>query len=380
MGSRVQPAPGSCMTVKPIFSAGCIGWLLAAAALPGYGQGLNAARLLAGLDVPAVKFDEWAQKRRFYPFATAQNGDTLMREWHYRAEIRKKKPVDTVQRVLLLKEWKSDFTLTYRTGSAAEMMQIVEELRLQGFYSHQEADPLREPVLLQHRDMTAATWQEPGDSLLWYGISFQVADFPDPREIRYADDLLAFTSHEYLAYYFGEQAVKKDIYQFSPDLRTHCSVLFPNTARQVVFIWKDGANYRTVDQLLFGSQPKLLNTPYTAGFVAENNWMSRSGLHAGMTLYQLRLLNGSDLRFFGGRSAKSGLVLPEKTGKLDFGREQLILGCVNCTDPHFAQADILQADDALSEGRILFVLSMVLTPENAAAADPGLSAAAITRH
>ncbi len=326
-------------------------------------QALPAARLLDGLSVPSLKFDEWAQKKKFYAAAGRRTGDTVLRVFNYQPEIKKKKPVDSVRRRLVLKEWKDDFEVSYQTSSPEEFTRLLEDLRLRGFYSYRDTDILISNQLFQLRDMTVATFFEMPDSVQLYGITCRVADFPDPREIQFADDLLAFTSHEYLSFYFGEQAVKKDVYQFSPDLRANCTVLFPNTARQVVYIWKDGENFRTTDQVLFGSQQRLKNTPYNADFVAESNWRSKSGLHAGMTLYQLRLLNGSDLRFYGGRSPQSGLVLPEKNGVLDFSREQVILGCVNCNDGQFARSEMLHADEAISEGRILFVLSMVLLPE-----------------
>jgi len=350
------------MAVHPYCIAGALVLSLSWPATRLSGQALHAGRLLDGLNVPSLKFDEWAQKKKFMPATGQRAGDTAVRVFVYQPEVRKKKPVDSVRRKLVLKEWKDDFELRYQTSSAEEFTRLVEDLRLRGFYSSEEADLLQRPQLFQLRDMTAATFFEKPDSVDFYGISCRVQDFPDPREIQYADDLLAFTSHEYLSFYFGENAVKKDVYEFSPDQRVNCSVLFPNTARQVVFIWKDGVNFRTTEQVLFGSQQQLKNTPYNAAFVAESNWRSKSGLHAGMTLYQLRLLNGTDLRFYGGRSPQSGRVLPEKKGALDFSREQVILGCVNCSDAQFARSEVLQADEAISDGRILFVLSMVILP------------------
>ena len=97
-----------------------------------------------------------------------------------------------------------------------------------------------------------------------------------------------------------------------------------------------------------------------ASFVGESTWFCKSGLRAGMSLYELRKLNDNNFKFYGGRSRNSGAVIPETNGKLDFKKEDIILGCINCNDTQFSKASEINADDALAEGRILFVLSVCL--------------------
>jgi hypothetical protein len=325
-----------------------------------YGQALSAEKLLSTLLMPAAKFDDWAAKKKFFLSNSGKQLDTLVKIYDYKPEIKKKKPVDSVLRHIISRENKEYFSLTYQTSSAEEFTALIAELKLAGFYCNQQENPATTRLLFQHNDRTVKTFTVTQDSTTLYSLQFHDQDFPDAKDMHFADDLLNFTSHEYLVYYFGEENVKKDFYYFSGDELVNCSVLFANTARQVVFIWKDEVNKINIDNLLFGGQQKLKSAMQSGEFVAESNWVFKSGIHAGMTLYQLRLLNEEDIKFYGGSSAQTGMVVPSTPGKIDFKKEEIILGCVNCTDGKFAAAEVMNADEALADGKILFVLSVVL--------------------
>jgi hypothetical protein len=185
---------------------------------------------------------------------------------------------------------------------------------------------------------------------------------PVDKDLHYAEDLLEFTSHEYLVYYFGAKNVKKDIYYFAGNDIVNCSVLFINTKRQVIFIWKDGLNRRKIDNLLFGGQHKLKSQQENDNFIAENSWVLKSGVHASMPLFELMTLNEKEIAFCGGDAANPGLVIPESTGKVDFGNADIILGCMNCNDDKFLSTKIMYAGKALQDGRVLFVLTIALYP------------------
>ncbi len=329
-----------------------------------FGQLLPADKLLGALMIPSAKFDDWAAKKKFILSASGKDHDTTLKVFNYLAPVKKKKPVDSVQRRLLSRESKDEFFLTYQTTSPGEFLAMLEELKKAGFYCNQDGDPLKNNLLFQLKDRTVASYTEQKDSVLFYSLRFHDQDFPDSKTLYYADDLLYFTSHEYLVYYFGEENVKKDFYYFAGDELVNCSVLFINTARQVVFIWKDEVNRRGIDNLLFGGQQKLKSAMQSGNFVAESNWMFRSGVHAGMPLYELRVLNDQAIRFYGGNSGKTGMVVPATAGKINFKKEQVILGCVNCTDRQFANAEVMDADEALADGKILFVLSVVLIADD----------------
>ena len=328
-----------------------------------YGQGLTAKKLLDIFTIPAEKFDGWASGKRFVFSQNTRNEDTLIKHYNFKSPTKKGKLVDSVQRTILCKENKKGFNLIYQTSSSQEFMGLINELKSMGFYTYMEGSPDTTTILYQHKDFTVKTYQEQVDSTLLYSLQLHEQDFPDPSEIIYADDLLPFTSHEYLVHYFGEENVRKDFYYFSGDELANCSVLFINTARQVVFIWKDEVNKRGIDDILFGGQQKLKSAIGSSKFVAESEWKFKSGVHAGMTLYELRILNGDDIQFYGGNSLKTGTVITGNSGKLDFYKEEIILGCVNCEDSNFAKAETVNADEAIKEGKILFVLSVVLNAD-----------------
>jgi len=343
-----------------------------------YGQVLPAANLLNTLTLKATKFDDWLAKKKFYFTNTAVHGDTLTKIYHYKPEIKKNKPVDSVKRSIVRKDNKEEFTLTYQTASREEFDALKAQLKEVGFYCNGDDEPgMTGQLLFQYKDVTVTVFTETKDSITTCSLLFCKKTFPDPKDIYYADDLLCFTSHEYLVHYFGEENVKKDIYYFSGNELAKCSVLFLNTGRQVVFIWNDEVNKRDIANLLFGGQQKLKSLIDSDRFIAESNWIFKSGIHAGMPLYELRMLNGGDLKFYGSNSANAGIVVAENNGKINFKKEEVVLGCMNCNDGKYASASILHADDAITDGRILFVLSVVLNPEpgtkrNAQTASPAI--------
>jgi len=307
----------------------------------------------------------------FLVFAeNTKNEDTLIKHYNFKSAVKKKALVDSVQRAILCKEAKKDFNLVYQTSSNQEFMGLINELKALGFYTNMQGRPDTAKLLYQHDDFTVKTYTEERDSVLFYSLQLHEQDFPDPAEITHADDLLHFPSHEYLVHYFGEENVKKDVYYFSGDELANCSVLFINTARQVVFIWQDEVNKTGIDDILFGGQQKLRSSISSGKFVAESEWKFKSGVHAGMTLYELRILNGDDIDFYGGNSLKTGTVITGHNGKLNFYKEEIILGCVNCQDANFAKAEALNADQAILDGRILFVLSVVLNADKKNNAPP----------
>jgi hypothetical protein len=328
-----------------------------------YGQALNTQKLLEIFTIPAVKFDDWAARKKFLFTFNTKNFDTLVKHYEFKSAIKKGKLVDSVQRSIQCKEFEKDFNLVYQTSSVEEFLALIKELKQAGFYTNMEGEPGKADLFYQYKDYTVKTYTEAKDSIALYSLQLHEQDFPEPQEIAFADDLLNFPSHEYLVHYFGEENVKKDFYYFSGNELVNCSVLFCNTARQAVFIWKDEVNRRGIDDVLFGSQQKLKSSMGSEKFVAESEWHFKSGVHPGMTLYELRILNGDDIQFYAGNSNKPGTVITGNKGKLDFFKEEIILGCVNCSDNTFNQSETLHADDAISDGKILFVFSITLNAD-----------------
>ena len=138
--------------------------------------------------------------------------------------------------------------------------------------------------------------------------------------------------------------------------------LLINTNRQVIFIWRDGLNSCKIENLLFGGQYKLKSQKGNQKFIAENSWPLKSGINAGMPLFDLRALNEKNIAFCGGDAPNPGLVFPESSGKVDFKNKEVILACMNCKDDKYLSTKIMYADKAMEEGRIFFILTIVLYP------------------
>lgn len=330
------------------------------------GQDLSADKLIDMLSLPEAKAESFLLSKKYRPADAESLGDTLIKTYQYNAAPfrGKKKQADTSSRRLIRSVLKETFILTYSITSASEYKKIIADLKKKGFYCDYEKDSTFKPAsyLYQHQDITADAFIKMEDGTAWYFISFFKKILVLNKGLYFAEDLLQLNSHEYLAYYFGEKNVKKDIYYFGEKDIAKCSVLFINTKRQVIFIWKDGINRRKISNMILGGHHKLKSLEGVDSVTTESNWMLRSGLYAGMPLFDLRELNGNNIAFCGGDAPNPGLVLSESTGKVDFVNKDVILGCTNCNDDKFLKSRILYADKAMKEGRLLFILTIVLYP------------------
>lgn len=329
-------------------------------------QDFSAGKLIDMLSLSLPKLESLFLEKRYHSTGIELFGDTSVKTYEYRPVIRnnKKKQTDSISRKFLRSVLKETFTLCYKSTSVTEYAGIISALKKEGFICEYEKDSTISPAvyLYQHEDYTAGASIKKEDEKTWYAISVHRKILPVNKNIFFAEDLLDFTSHEYLEYYFGAKNVKKDIYYFAGNDIANCSVLFINTKRQVIFIWKDGLNRRMIDNLLFGGQHKLKSQQEYDKFIAENSWTLKNGVHAGMPLFELRTLNGQDIAFCGGDAANPGLIFPESGGKVDFTNVDMILGCMNCNDDKFLSTKKMYADRAMQDGRVLFVLTIALYP------------------
>ncbi len=327
-----------------------------------YGQVLSADELISLARIPASKMKGYLTKKGFVLNSRQQMEDTLWSNYYYRKAMdNEADKSDTAVRAIYRAELKESFTITYETTSLQEYRLIIDQFRKAGFVCKETMDSLlTKPLLFQYLNNSMRTGNTITAGVQKYALQVQTKLFPNPKDIYYADDLLAFSSHEYLEFYFGKSNVKNDLYYFSSNEIARCSVLFLNTRRQVVFIWRDELNRCTIDRLIFGGQQKLESSLNSNRFIAENSWVFKSGIRPGMSLLELRRIHGKDFNFYGGNSINPGSIIADSTGKLDFNKESIILSCMNCSDNHFSASALLSADEALADERILFVLSISL--------------------
>lgn len=337
------------------------------------GQNLPADKLIDMLSLPAAKAESFLLGKKYRFTGEEYLGDTLVKTYQYNTVSfsSKKRQVDTAGRRLTRSALKETFILTYQTTSATEYKNIIADLKKKDFYCEYEKDSTVKAAsyLYQHEDQTADAFIKWEDGTTWYSISFFKKILVTERGLYFAEDLLQFSSHEYLVYYFGAKNVKKDIYYFGKNDLVKCSVLLINTKRQVIFIWKDGLNRRKISSLLLGGIHKLKSLEGVDSTNTENSWMLRGGIHAGMPLFDLRELNGKNIAFCGGDAPNPGLVLPESSATIDFVNKDVILACADCNDDKFQSSKIMYADKAMKEGRHLFIFTIALYPPPSLAFD-----------
>ncbi|MCW3092900.1 MAG: hypothetical protein JWP81_3969 [Ferruginibacter sp.] len=328
-----------------------------------YGQGLSVDNLFSVISLSPSKCENQLSAKGFSLKLKELQNDTLLRVYDYTG-TKHLKVVDSISRCVSRTDTKENCYLTYETASSHEFKEMIAALKAAGFYcKKQDKGDNLSGLLFQNKDLSVSTNITATDTINRYTLQFHKRMFPRKKDIYYANDLLSFTSHEYLVYYFGEENVKTDAYVVGKDHTVKCSVLFANTNRQVVFIWADDVNLCGISGLLFGGQLNLKSSSQLGKYVEENNWSLKSGIRPGMSLEELRLRNGNDFRFYGGNSANTGLVIPTGDGKLDFKKEEIVLGCLNCRDDKFNTARVVNADDSIEEGRVLFILSVMLNPQ-----------------
>jgi hypothetical protein len=330
--------------------------------LPGHSQVITAAHLIETAKVPRQKFEGYIVKQNFVFVGNDFKGDTIIREYVYRLTAKAAKK-DSVNKSLSFFSTKEDICYSVTVNSADEGKRIIKEFKKEGFFCNSVNDTASaEPMLYQHNDYSVLVNTKPVDTFIAYTFLVRKQEMPKPKDIKFAEDLFIFNSHEYLRFYFGDENVKKDVYYLTEDKKRKCTIIFPNTSRQAVFLWSDEMNNCSINKIYIGGQLRTGGAVDYDRNVAENLWQLKSGIHPGMSLYTLRVLNDAAFNFYGGNNLNTGMIFTDSTGKINFKKENVILGCMNCTDNHFKKQTVINSDEALSEERILFVHTIILEP------------------
>ena len=216
-------------------------------------------------------------------------------------------------------------------------------------------------MLFQHKNITiqASKAIEEGNPV--YTFLLKKKEMPT-IVTRFAEDLLAFDSHEYLATYFGEENVKKDVYYFSEKKFKKCSVLFGNSNRQVVFVWEDEDNLSKLSYILIsGVMPTEEGRPFNDN-IGRNIWSFKNGIYSGMSIRELLEINKRDFSFYGINSEFSMMIEPENTGYIDFKRVGIMLSSLDGSSPLLLKKQKISAEDALENHLALHVFYIMLRP------------------
>ena len=271
-------------------------------------------------------------------------------------------PSDSATRFLTNCVFNKEVSFKYRTSSPSENEAILRQLKEKGFSSGKDNNTFS--LLFQKGDMTIRSSRELEDTVLYYNFLVDKKILPALRDIKFGEDLLDFDSHENLVYTFGVTNVRSDVYYFSAHEAQKCSVLYPNSPRQAIFIWEDQANNRKLSHILIGGSLRAESSLDFNLAIPQNTWMLGNGLHVGMSLSELKSLNGDDFVFFGYDSEYPGIVVPSSRGYIDFRRTGVMLSCMNCTGSDLVSRDMINAQQAIDLQIRMFVQALILLPDD----------------
>ncbi|MES1214222.1 MAG: hypothetical protein ABUT20_01800 [Bacteroidota bacterium] len=325
-----------------------------------YGQKLAVKDFLSASYSSSKKMDGYLKKNEFIQVGREWQNDTIVNT--YGPKMKNKSPDSpAVTRTIATYIAGKDFSYSFQTSSKDEYIEARNELKNDGFYCGNENDASLS-YLYQHKNTTVQVTVSVGQDDTLYSFHFSEKELQPLSKVRYADDLLEYTSHEYLVSVFGEKNVKKDLYYFSEKEIAKCSVLFPRTERQAVFIWGDEINLCHLSNIVIGGNVTTESSVNYNKVISENRWISKEGVYSGMSLPSLTKLNGNDFKFYGKNSEFPYMVVPENTGKINFKKNVIVLSCLSVNNSPFLNKNILTATDALNDNTSMFVYMYMLTP------------------
>ena len=184
---------------------------------------------------------------------TLQYGESNADSSVFRAIKKSKK--NKTQRTLIAYKASDVQQFRYTTDSKEEHLSLNKYLVSSGFKYSPSLSNIT-PVLYQKGRVTVAYRQIPGDSTTQYQYQVAVNDLPKAKDLTYAEDLLQLSSQEYLVTVFGAGSIKKDLFYLSETEAIPCTVLFPKSNREIVFLWKDPVNFTGISAIRFGGNPQ----------------------------------------------------------------------------------------------------------------------------
>ncbi len=299
------------------------------------------------------KVEAFISKKGFRSTGTITYNDSLIDTWQ---QVGRPTSTDSVQRRIWRYQDGESAAFGFLTTSRGEFDAAVNHLKSSGFRC-----PGQEiPMLLQRKNFQVRGMMVNEDSLQFYSLLFQQQKLPPSRSIRYADDLLQFSSHEMLLAFFGAAYVTMGRFDGENNGLSY-STLFAGTPKEAMFVWKDGMNLMDLDHIILGGRGTADDAAYS-GPMIPSTWTLKNGLYFNMRLDQLIKLNEDDILFFGRRSDYYLNVKQEKKSRIDFASTGVILDCLNCDGSAVLDRELVSAAEALNHSLRLHIGTIILFP------------------
>jgi hypothetical protein len=308
---------------------------------------------------PSRNIDHFMNKYGYSLFSSRFESDTAGGSYIPKAWASKKDPGTRRSIDIYVKNDSKYFTL--HTSSQTEFLYGQRYLIKKGFFYDTRKDVNKDTSLLFQKaniDVQANTGIE--DSVADYTFKLEVKKIP--LAIMYAEELLQFDSHEFLASFFGSQNVKKDMYYFSEKELRKCSVLFSGTRRQAVFVWGDEDNLNNLSYILVTNVLPTKDGANANPLSGNNEWQLQNGIHDGMPIKELLKINEMDFGIYGNESELAFMVKPEKTGKIDFKKTAVMLACGDCFDDKIFRQKEVSALEVAKANLPMRVYDVILYP------------------
>lgn len=230
----------------------------------------------------------------------------------------------------------------FRTSVLNEYLEGHKSLIKSGFIYDSLKNPEKEPSMLFQKGnisiLATSGWH---DGITEY--NFKLKEKIYPSSVIYAEDLLQFDSHEFLASFFGVENVNKDMFFLSEKELKKCSVLFSGTERQAVFVWGDENDLNNLLYILVTNVLPTANSKKNYPLTRNNEWKFKNGIHAGMGIKDLLKINEVDFDIYGKKSELAFMVKPDGTGKIDFKKTAVMLSCNDCADEKIFNQTVVSA-------------------------------------
>lgn len=327
-----------------------------------HGQSFNFDDLVALSTLSPKKFDNYMHEKGYVSGGRRMQDDAMAFTFF---EKKKLTPEDTIIENRSVGLYKKDdqYCFAFNTTCRRDYEDGLVRLKTANFAQGELEDTsATAPLFFQKGNMTVHVSSGPGEEDTSLTYTFLLKKKPLPPGVQFAEDLLAFDSHELLASYFGVANVKKDVYYFSEKKIKKCSVLFGNSNRQVVFVWEDERNLRGLSYILIaGILPTETGVPFNDN-ISRNKWAFKSGIYSGMSIRDLLRLNGQDFKFYGLDSEFSMMVEPENTGNIDFKKTGIMLTSLDGAGPPLLKRAKVSAEDVVENRVALHVFYIMLTP------------------
>lgn len=318
-------------------------------------QEITFENLLACSNMPSESFTRFVKHKGFKTIT-----DSSMHTGYTFLRTNKDK---SLRQVIGRRETKDTVVITFQTTNQLEFSNWQQELQKIQFSLYKDKSNWEQNAkAYQKRNFIVKLGQSQYGDITLYNIILESKKLLPSTEIQYAEDLLLLNTHEYLVAVFGESNVKKDLFYFSEQEVNKCSILFPNTSNQVIFIWNDEENRGDIAFLILGGQANQAGSTSIFNGNQFHKWRSKQGIYLGMPLRELQTLNGKPIEFYGWDSDQPGFVVKKNTGRINFNHLGIQLQCLECYKDE-SKVATLSSEKVLNANDRVLVNSLIILPE-----------------